>query len=122
MSKKSPPRLIPKEHLQFVPRQEEGQSAQLAEICGKKDGTFLGVGFVNLEDAYIRWTVTYDEVLVVLQGSMNVHIEDQRFSLGVHDSIWLPEGTSLIYEAKKALVLYSIYPAYWASSSSDSTS
>lgn len=115
MRPKSPPQLIPKEKLQFVPRQEEGDSAQLAEICGQKDGTFLGVGFVNLENAYIRWTVTYDEVLVVLQGSMTVHIEEQQFHLKVHDSIWLPEGTSLIYEAKKALVLYSIYPAYWLS-------
>lgn len=111
MTTKTPHRFIPKEELNFVPRKEEGQSAQLAEICGQKDGTPLGVGIVNLEGAYIRWTITYDEVLVVLEGNMTVHIGEESFPLGVHDSIWLPEGTNLIYEAEKALVLYSTYPA-----------
>ncbi|MGI9412121.1 MAG: hypothetical protein ACR2PM_00520, partial [Hyphomicrobiales bacterium] len=57
------------------------------------------------------WTVTYDEVLIVLSGQLTVRTEDGVMVVGPHDSVWLPAGTSLTYEAEDCIVAYAIHPA-----------
>jgi dihydroxyacetone kinase DhaKLM complex PTS-EIIA-like component DhaM len=48
---KAGPRLMRFEALDFVPRAERGEMAQLAEVSGTKDGSPLGTGFVRLTKA-----------------------------------------------------------------------
>ena len=108
---KSPPRVRRFEELEFVPRFEHGDMAQLAEICGGSDGTPLGVGMGRMSGAKMDWTVTYDEVLIVLSGQLTVRTGDTEMVAGPHDSIWLPAGTSLTYEAEDCVVAYAIHPA-----------
>ena len=109
--RKAGARLTRFEELRFVPRFEHGDMAQVAEITGAKDGTELGAGVVRMHGARMDWTVTYDEVLIVLSGSLTVHTDDGTFSAGPHDSIWLPAGTRLTYEAEDCVVAYAIHPA-----------
>jgi len=33
---------------------------------------------------------------------------------GPRDTVWLPEGTELTYEAENALIVWAIHPADWA--------
>ena len=111
---RSPAKLIPFDGLDFVPRFEYGEMAELAEVAGSRDGTELGVGFARMTGARIPWTVQYDEVLIVLSGELTVHIGDEALTAGPRDSIWLPKGTALSYEAEDALVAYAIHPVNWA--------
>jgi ethanolamine utilization protein EutQ len=106
-------KLIPFAKLSFVPRAEGGDAAWLAEISGTKDGTELGTGFARLRKARISWTVRYDEVLIVLEGELSVHLNGEVLVARRHDSIWLPAGSAVIYEAEEALVAYAIHPADW---------
>ncbi len=99
--------------LEFKPRFEYGHMAQIAEICSWKDGTELGTGFARFENAYIPWTIQYDEMLTVLEGVLRVHAGGEIHELQFHDSIWLPTGTELVYESDKALVAYAIHPSNW---------
>ncbi|KLK90087.1 ethanolamine utilization protein EutQ [Microvirga vignae] len=111
---KAPPRVRRFSDLTFVPRAQKGDMAQLAEVSGPSDKTELGTGYVRLTDARIDWTVQYDEVLFVLDGSLRVRTQDGVLEAGPHDSVWLPAGTALTYEAENALVAYAIHPANWA--------
>ena len=111
---KAPPRVLRFSDLAFVPRAQNGDMAQLAEVSGPNDGTELGTGYVRLTDAHIDWTVQYDEVLIVLDGSLRVRTQDSVLEAGPRDSVWLPAGTALTYEAENALVAYAIHPANWA--------
>ena len=97
-------------HLKFVPRFEYGHMAELAETCGAKDGTVLGTGFVRLKKAKIPWTINYDEVLTVIEGSLKIHANGVIHELGPRDSIWLPSGSELVYETEEALITYAIHP------------
>ena len=108
---KASPRLHRFEELEFVPRFEHGDMAQLAEICGASDGTPLGVGMARMSGARMAWTVAYDEVLIVLSGQLTVHTGDEVMVAGPHDSVWLPAGTTLTYEAEECVVAYAIHPA-----------
>ena len=99
--------------IKFKPRFEYGHMAEAAEICGAEDGSRLGAGFARLKDAYIPWTIQYDEVLIVIEGKLRVHTDGEIHELNACDSLWLPTGTELVYEAQQALVAYAIHPSDW---------
>ena len=99
--------------LQYAPRFEYGHMAEVAEVCGARDGTELGTGWVRLTDARIPWTILYDEVLTVFDGNLRLHANGEIHELKERDCIWLPSGTELIYEAQSALVHYAIHPSNW---------
>lgn len=99
--------------LEFAPRFEYGEMAEVVEVCGSGDGTPLGVGWGRLSGARIPWTIEYDEVLTVFDGVLRLHAGGEVHELQPRDSIWLPAGTELIYEAESALVHFAIYPADW---------
>ncbi|MCY4050993.1 MAG: ethanolamine utilization protein EutQ [Gammaproteobacteria bacterium] len=99
--------------LDFAPRFEHGDMAKVAEICGADDKTQLGVGWVKLSKARIPWTTRYDEVITVFRGQLQLHTDGDTHNLNKQDSIWLPAGTSLVYEAENALIHYAIHPANW---------
>ncbi|MCP5073621.1 MAG: DUF861 domain-containing protein [Rhodobacteraceae bacterium] len=100
--------------MQFMPRFEYGDQAQAAVICGQDDGTELGAGMGRLTNARFPWTIKYDEILVVLEGALRIHIGGEVLEAKQYDSMFLPAGTALEYEAESALILYAIHPANWA--------
>jgi ethanolamine utilization protein EutQ len=112
-SNKSAVRLQRFNDLKFEPRFEYGHMAESSEICGSKDGSELGAGFVRLLNARIPWTIQYDEIVTVHEGSLRFHIDGNIFELFERDSIWLPAGTELVYETEHALVGYAIHPSDW---------
>lgn len=110
------PRAVRFDDLTFAPRFAYGEQAAVAEVTGSGDGTPLGTGFARLTKAEIPWTVQYDEVLLVLEGSVTIHTELGDFEAGPKDSVWLPKGTSLTYQSESALVFFAIYPSNWSES------
>jgi len=99
--------------LEFVPRFEYAEMAEVSAVCGAEDGTELGVGWGRLSNARIPWTIKYDEVLTVFEGVLNLHAIGVVHELQPRDSIWLPKGTELVYEAEAALIHFAIHPSNW---------
>ena len=112
--KKRAPCTIPFDALTFAPRFAYGDQAEVVEVIGAGDGTVLGTGFGRFINASIPWTVQYDEVLLVIEGSVTVRTDEEALVAGPLDCIWLPKGTELRYEAESALVYYAIHPSSWA--------
>jgi ethanolamine utilization protein EutQ len=107
---KAEPRAFPFADIAFVPRFAYGDQCTIGVVCGAGLGSELGTGFARMTGARIPWTVTYDEVLTLIEGELTVHAGGTTHRLGPKDSIWLPSGTALIYEAKDALVHYAVHP------------
>lgn len=110
---KAPVRMTRFEDLEFSPRFEYGDMAEVAGICGAEDGSELGVGWGRMRNARIPWTIRYDEVLTVFEGELHLHTGGEVHVLRRADSIWLPAGTELTYEAEMALVHFAIHPSNW---------
>lgn len=108
---KSVPKISRFRELTFKPRFAYGDMSKIAEVSGAEHGSELGFGFVRLTKARIPWTIKYDEVLFVIIGTLRVRTGGRTLELGPHDSIFLPAGTELVYEADDALVTYAIQPA-----------
>ena len=110
---KSPVRIVKFDDLEFAPRFEYGEMAEVAGVCGADDGSELGVGWGRLHNAQIPWTIRYDEVLTVFDGVLHLHTGGEVHELRPPDCIWLPAGTELVYEAEFALVHFAIHPSNW---------
>lgn len=108
------PRRVPFGELAFARRFAYGEQAAIAEVTGPRDRTVLGTGFARFRAASIPWTVRYDEVLLVIEGSVTVRSAAGDLEAGPLDSIWLPAGTELRYESESALVFYALHPSNWA--------
>ncbi len=108
------PRTVRFDQLGFAPRFAYGDQAAVVEVTGTGEGTALGTGFGRFTDAEIPWTVKYDEVLLVLEGSITVKTAAGDLQAGPKDCIWLPKGTELTYVSKSALVFFAIHPNNWA--------
>ena len=59
----------------------------------------LGGGIGVFENCNIAWTVTYDEILYGIDGTLEIHIGDSVHEVGPGDIMWLPAGTELAYVA-----------------------
>jgi ethanolamine utilization protein EutQ len=117
-SEKSPVRIVGFDDIEFAPRFEYGEMAEVAGVCGSDDGSELvvrprGVGWGRLRNARIPWTIRYDEVLTVFEGELRLHTGGEVHQLQPRDCIWLPAGTELVYEADAALVHFAIHPFNW---------
>ena len=111
---KSPPRVNRFADLNFQPRFEYGDQAAATQVCGAEDMSELASGYGRLTNARFPWKIKYDEILIVLEGELTVHVNGESLTAGQFDSIWLPKGTSVEYEAENALIVYAIHPANWA--------
>lgn len=100
--------------LGYQPRFEYGDVAESSQITGTEDGTTLGSGMVRMTKAEIPWTIQYDEVILLLEGKLEIDMEDGTLVANAMEAIWLPAGTKLVYRAEHALMFYAIHPANWA--------
>jgi len=69
----------------------------------------MGAGVAIIENIAYDWTVTYNEVLYIIEGHLRVTVDGEAFECDPGDFLWLPKGTQLNYGADdRAVVLYAI--------------
>ena len=88
-------------------------SATIARLVGPEISHSMGAGIATFDACSIEWTVLYDEVVVVLEGTFRLRVGKETHELSPGDVIWLPENTPLRYEGDKAKVFYALSPVDW---------
>lgn len=87
----------------------------IARVIDASISREMGAGIECLEKATIDWTVTYDEVLFILEGPLTVEFDGVAHECNTGDIVWLPNGTRLKYIAKgRAAYFYAVHPVDWA--------
>lgn len=110
---KSPARVNRFAELSFEPRFAYPEMAEVVELVGMADQSELAGGFARFTQADIPWRVRYDELILVISGSLIVETPEGSQEAGPMDSIWLPADTPVRYISEDALVFYSLQPASW---------
>lgn len=90
--------------------------AEIARLVGPHNSASMGAGIATFDDCSIEWTILYDELIVVLEGTFRLRIggDDPRtIEATPGDVIWLPQNTPLRYEGDKAKVFYALHPVDW---------
>ena len=109
------PRVFHRAEMTLKPAVTPSGTTSIARVVDASISQHMGGGIEYLEDATIEWTVTYDEILFILEGRLTVEFADERHECEVGDIVWLPAGTSLKYIARKRVAyFYALYPVDWA--------
>ncbi|MGF1630660.1 MAG: AraC family ligand binding domain-containing protein [Kiloniellaceae bacterium] len=109
------PRVFRRADMTLKPAVTPSGSTSIARVIDSSISAHMGGGIEYLEDVEIDWTVTYDEILFILEGPLTVAFEDNTHDCRTGDIIWLPAGTKLRYIAKgRAAYFYALYPVDWA--------
>ena len=102
--------------IRFEPYGGPPGMAMIARLVGPDQSASMGAGIATFDACSIEWTVLYDEVIVVLEGTFRLRIGAQGervIEAGPGDVIWLPENTPLRYEGDGAKVFYALHPVDW---------
>lgn len=90
-------------------------STSIARVVNASISRHMGGGIEYLENVAIDWTVTYDEILYIFEGTLTLELDDGIHECKPGDIVWLPEGTHLRYVARgKAGYFYAVHPVDWA--------
>jgi ethanolamine utilization protein EutQ len=90
--------------------------ATISRLIGPEESATMGAGLAVFDGCSIEWTVLYDEVIVVLEGTFRLKLGkdlSETLVAAPGDVIWLPEHTPLRYEGDGAKVFYALYPVDW---------
>ena len=87
--------------------------ATIARLVGPDISKSMGAGIATFDGCSIEWTVLYDELIVVLEGTFRLVVGDRTYSCTPGDVVWIPENTPLKYEGDKAMVFYALHPVDW---------
>jgi ethanolamine utilization protein EutQ len=87
--------------------------ATIARLVGPDLSKTMGAGVATFDGCSIEWTVLYDELIVVLEGTFRLVVGKDIFTCAPGDVLWIPENTPLKYEGDKAVVFYALHPVDW---------
>jgi ethanolamine utilization protein EutQ len=75
----------------------------------------MGAGVERLEKVSFEWTVSYDEILFIKEGSMIIRSFGSEYRCSPDDIMWIPNGTTLVYEVPDVCTyFYALFPVDWA--------
>ena len=87
--------------------------AGICRLVTEEISKTLGAGLASFDECSVEWTVTYDEVVVVLEGEFRLRLGDRLIVAKPGDVMWIPANTSFRYEGTKAVICYAVYPVDW---------
>ena len=92
----------------------EGRAARMAEVTTADHSDGLASGFARMEDVTITRLLNYDELVHILSGSMEVHVDGRVEVAGPGDCIFIPKGTTpTCVWREPTLFFFAISPANW---------
>ena len=66
----------------------------------------MGAGIGVFENCAMEWTVTYDEVLFILDGRFRLQTREGTYEAGPGDTLWIPAGSWVVYEADAPVTFF----------------
>ena len=84
------------------------------DLFSLEESPRLGCGIMEMERTTFPWTLQYDEIDYVVDGSLTVCYGDTSVTAGPGELILIPKGSSIQFSVpEKARFLYVTYPADW---------
>ena len=93
----------------------EVDGVSLKDVTTLQESPNMGPGYMELDHAALEWTLTYDEVDVVLEGTLQIETDGQIVTAHVGDMIFIPKNTHIHFQTPdKTRYVYIAYPANWS--------
>jgi len=91
-----------------------GTNVRLKDVVVTQDRSPMGAGYMSLEKGEMKWTLTYDEVDIVLEGELVITRGSEQVRGGPGDTIYIPKGSSITFGTpSRTRFVYVVFPVNW---------
>ena len=92
-----------------------GDKVFLKDILTLEENKNLATGFMEMDSCEFDWTLNYDEVDYIIEGTLEIIIEGRKVTGNAGDVIMIPKGSTIKFSAPGYVKFqYVTYPANWA--------
>ncbi|WP_425449516.1 cupin domain-containing protein [Dethiothermospora halolimnae] len=93
---------------------KDGDQVYLKNVLTLDESPRLGCGVMEMKESTFDWTLKYDEICYVIDGTLEIVIEDRKVVNKKGDMVLIPKGTSIKFSAPgECRFIYVVYPANW---------
>jgi ethanolamine utilization protein EutQ len=94
--------------------QTRGTNVRLKDVVVTQDRSPMGAGYMALDKGEMQWTLTYDEIDIVLEGELVITRGAEQVRGGPGDVIYIPKGSSITFGTpSQTRFVYVVYPVNW---------
>ena len=102
-------------------RMDTGVSGDIVytkDLFSLSESPRLGCGVMEMRNTTFDWTLNYDEIDYVIEGSLSIIINGETVTANAGELILIPKGSSIQFSVPNyARFIYVTYPADWAAQS-----
>lgn len=94
---------------------KEGDKVYLKDVLTLEESPRLGCGLMEMKETCFDWTLKYDEVDYIIEGTLEINIDGRKVVGNAGDIIFIPNNSSIQFCVPNyAKFIYVTYPANWA--------
>lgn len=92
-----------------------GDKVYLKDMLTLEENKNLACGLMEMESSEFDWTLNYDEVDYIIEGTLVIKTGGEEISGNAGDVIMIPKGSSISFSAPGYVkFFYVTYPANWS--------
>lgn len=87
----------------------------IKEFTNPQESPNMTSGMMALDHGSLDWTLTYDEMDYVIEGTLEFIVNGQKFTGHAGDSFYIPANTHVVFTTPdRCKFFFATYPANWA--------
>ena len=91
-----------------------GTNVWLKDVVVTQDRSPMGAGYMSLDKGEMQWTLTYDEIDIVLEGELVITRGGEQVRGKTGDVIYIPKGSSITFGTPNwTKFVYVVFPVNW---------
>ena len=91
-----------------------GTNVWLKDVVVNQDRSPMGAGYMSLDKGEMQWTLTYDEIDIVLEGELVITRGKEQVRGKTGDMIYIPKGSSITFGTPSwTRFVYVVFPVNW---------
>jgi ethanolamine utilization protein EutQ len=95
-------------------RTTPGTNVWLKDVVVTQDRSPMGTGYMSLDKGEMQWTLTYDEIDIVLEGELVITRGNEQVRGKTGDVIYIPKGSSITFGTPNwTRFVYVVFPVNW---------
>ena len=95
-------------------RTTPGTNVWLKDVVVTQDRSPMGAGYMSLDKGEMQWTLTYDEIDIVLEGELVITRGSEQVRGKTGDVIYIPKGSSITFGTPNwTKFVYVVFPVNW---------
>jgi len=91
------------------------ENVYVTDVLTLEESPRLGVAVMEMKKTEFPWTLRYDELDYIIDGELEIEINNQSVIGKAGDMIYIPKDSSIIFRTKNsARFICVMYPANWS--------